>query len=147
MRPSFFANHVFYWGDTHLANLGARCATYISPLRSTLARGIRATNHTDCTVTPIDPLFLLWTAANRVTRSGKVLGEAEHVTPYEGLTAMTANSTYECFDEGSKGTLEADKPADLVVLDRNPLKVDPMTIKAIKVVATVKTGRTVYSAL
>jgi len=147
LLPSFFTNHVFYWGDTHLANLGPKRAAYISPLQSALARGIRATNHTDCTVTPIDPLFLLWTAVNRVTRSGKVLGEAERVTPYEGLTAMTANGAYEYFEEGSKGTLEAGKLADLVVLDRNPLKVDPMTIKDIKVVATVKAGKAVYGTL
>lgn len=58
-----------------------------------------------------------------------MLGEAERVTPYQGLQALTVNAAYEYFEEGSKGTLEAGKRADFVVLDRNPLKVAPMTIK------------------
>lgn len=147
LLPSFFTNHVYYWGDTHLANLGEQRAGYISPLKSALALGLRATNHTDCTVTPIDPLFLLWTAVNRVTRSGRVLGPAERVTPYEGLLAMTANGAYEYFEEGRKGTLEVGKLGDLVVLDRNPLKVDPATLKDIRVVATVKAGQTLFGQL
>lgn len=147
LLPSFFTNHTYYWGDTHLANLGERRAGYISPLRSALALGIRATNHTDCTVTPVDPLFLLWTAVNRVTRSGRVLGPDERVTPYEGLLAMTANGAYEYFEESRKGTLEVGKLGDLVVLDRNPLKVDPASLKDIRVVATVKAGRTIYGSL
>lgn len=147
LLPSFFTNHAYYWGDTHLANLGEERASYISPLRSALALGIRATNHTDCTVTPVDPLFLLWTAVNRVTRSGRVLGPNERVTPYEGLLAMTANGAYEYFEEGRKGTLEVGKLGDLVVLDRNPLKVDPASLKDIRVVATLKAGKTVYGSL
>ena len=45
-----------------------------------------------------------------------------------------------------KGTLEAGKLADLVILDKDPLKVDPMTIKDIKVVETIKEGETIYPA-
>jgi predicted amidohydrolase YtcJ len=144
--PSFFTNHVYYWGDTHLANLGPVRAAYLSPLKSALGIGIAATNHTDNVVTPIDPMFLLWTSISRTTRTGKVLGEAERVTPYEGLRALTANGAYEYFEEASKGTLEAGKVADLVILDRNPLKVDVDAIKDIKVVATIKSGKPVYGA-
>jgi hypothetical protein len=32
----------------------------------------------------------------------------------------------------------------MVVLDKNPLKVDPMTLKDIKVMATIKEGKSVY---
>ena len=45
----------------------------------------------------------------------------------------------------SKGTLAPGKLADLVILDRNPLKVEPTTIKDITVVETIKEGRTVYA--
>jgi predicted amidohydrolase YtcJ len=38
------------------------------------------------------------------------------------------------------------KTADLVILDRNPLKVEPNAIRDIKVVETVKTGKSVYQA-
>ncbi len=146
LLPSFFTNHVYYWGDIHLANLGPERAAYISPLASAFKAGVPATNHTDAIVTPVDPMFLVWTAVNRVTRSGKVLGPDERVTPYQALKALTLNGAYTYFEEASKGSLEVGKTADLVVLDRNPLKVDPMAIRDIRIVSTVKSGRTVYQA-
>jgi predicted amidohydrolase YtcJ len=145
LLPSFFTNHVYYWGDVHYANLGPERAEFISPMASAFKRGIRATNHTDATVTPTDPMFLLWTSVNRVTREGRVLGEAERISPYQGLQALTVNGAYEYFEESSKGTLEAGKRADFVVLDKNPLKVAPMTIKDIRVVETIKDGKRVYA--
>ena len=145
LLPSFFSNHVYYWGDVHYANLGPERAEFISPLASAFKRGIRATNHTDATVTPTDPMFLLWTSVNRVTREGRVLGEAERVTPYQGLQALTVNGAYEYFEEASKGTLEVGKRADFVVLDKNPIKVAPMTLKDIRVLETIKDGKRVYA--
>jgi predicted amidohydrolase YtcJ len=146
MLPSFFTNHVYYWGDVHLANLGPDRAAYISPLASALKAGIPATNHTDAIVTPVDPMFLVWTAVNRVTRSGKVLGPDERVTPYQALKAITLNGAYEYFEEGSKGSLEVGKSADLVILDRNPLKVAPDAIRDIRVLETLKSAKRVYLA-
>lgn len=143
--PSYFANHTYYWGDVHLANLGPERAAFISPLKSTLALGVRATTHTDASVTPLDPMFLLWTTVNRIMRSGQVLGPDERVTPYQGLLALTSNGAYEYFEEKTKGTLEVGKLADFVMLDRNPLKVDPMAIQDIRVMGTVKEGKDVYT--
>jgi hypothetical protein len=146
LLPSFFTNHVFYWGDTHLANLGQARADYLSPLKSAIDAGIHASNHTDNIVTPLDPMFLLWTSVNRVTLSGKVLGESERVTPWQGLRALTIHAAFDYREEQEKGSLEAGKLADLVILSANPLKVDPMTIRDIKVVETIKTGKTVFRA-
>ncbi len=144
--PSFFTNHVYYWGDTHLANLGPERAAFLSPLNSALKLGIAATNHTDNIVTPIDPLFLLWTSVSRTTRSGKVLGAEEAVSPYDGLRALTVNGAHQYFEEASKGSLEAGKLADLVVLDQNPLKVATDAIAHVRVLETIKAGTVVYRA-
>jgi predicted amidohydrolase YtcJ len=142
--PSFFTNHTYYWGDVHLANLGSERGGFISPMRSALDKGIRCTNHTDNIVTPMDQLFLLWSSVNRLSRSGVVVGEAQRISPYEGLKALTINGAYEYFEEDSKGSLKAGKRADLVILDKNPLKADGTAIKDIKVVETIKDGKTVY---
>lgn len=144
MIPSFFTNHTFYWGDVHLANLGKKRGGYISPMRAAIDKGLIATNHTDFIVTPLDQLFLLWTSVNRLSRSGQTVGEDQRITPYEGLRALTANVAYEYFEEKSKGTLEAGKLADLVILDKNPLRVDPNNIRDIKVMETIKEGKTIY---
>jgi predicted amidohydrolase YtcJ len=68
------------------------------------------------------------------------------VTPYAALGAVTRSAAYQIKEDKSKGTLEVGKLADMVVLSANPLKVDPATIKDIKVVRTFKEGVTVYEA-
>jgi predicted amidohydrolase YtcJ len=143
--PSFFTNHVYFWGDVHAVNLGMARANYLSPLRSALAIGLQATNHTDEPVTPINPLFLLWTSVNRVSRTGVLLGADERVTPYQGLQALTVNGAYQNFEESSKGTIAVGRLADLVILDANPLTIDPMAIKDIRVMGTIKRGLRVYT--
>jgi hypothetical protein len=81
---------------------------------------------------------------NRISRNGVVVGEKERVTPYEGLKALTINGAFEYFEEKTKGSLQTGKLADLVILDKNPLKVQANEIKDIKVVETIKEGRSIY---
>ena len=144
--PSFFTDHTFFFGDTHVKNRGKEQAYFLSPLNSAYAMGLRPANHTDYSVAPIDQMMTIWTAVNRVSRSGEVIGPDERVTPLQALKAITINGAYIYREEASKGTLEAGKLADLVILDKNPLKVEPMSIKDIKVVETIKEGKTIYQA-
>jgi predicted amidohydrolase YtcJ len=142
--PSFFTNHTYYWGDDYPALLGEERAQFISPTASAAARGIRFTNHTDFLVTPIDAIFTVWSAANRISKSGKVIGASERIPVSQALRALTADAAYQYRLEGDRGTLEAGKVADLVLLSRNPLTTDPRMLRDVQVVETVKEGRTVY---
>jgi predicted amidohydrolase YtcJ len=60
------------------------------------------------------------------------------------LQTITSWGAWQHFEEDTKGSLKAGKLADMVVLDKNPLKVDPMTLKDIKVLETIKEGETIY---
>ncbi len=64
----------------------------------------------------------------------------------DAIKSITINAAYQSFEERTKGSLEPGKLADLVILDQNPLAVDPLAIKDIKVVETIKDGRTIYRA-
>lgn len=144
MLPSFFTNHTFFWGDVHLRNLGKERGAFESPVKTALKKGVLFTNHTDYGVTPINQLFLLWTSVNRQSRSGQVIGAEERLTPIEGIRAITINGAYEYFEEGVKGSLEKGKLADLVILSDDPLTIDPLKIKDITVLETIKEGKTIY---
>ena len=146
IEPSFFTNHAYFWGDVHLENLGKKRAGFLSPIASADKLGLKYTNHSDATVTPIDPLFTMWTAVNRLSRSGKVIGSEEKTSPYQALKSVTSHAAYQLFEEDKKGTLEVGKIADFVILDRNPLTIKPMQIRDIKVVQTIKNGKPVYDA-
>lgn len=142
--PSFYTEHCFYFGDTHVANRGPEQAARISPLKSARALGLRCTNHTDFNVAPIDQLFTVWTAVNRVARSGAVIGPEERVTPLEALEALTIDAARQYREEDRKGSLEPGKLADLVILSADPCAVEPLAIREITVIETVKEGKTVW---
>jgi len=142
--PSFFTNHTFFWGDVHVENLGKERAYFMSPTASARKRGIRFSNHSDFAVTPLDPMFILWSSVNRTSRSGQVIGPDERISAHDGLRALTIDAAYQYGEETRKGSIEPGKIADLTILDKNPTKVDPAAIKDIKVSETVKDGKTVY---
>lgn len=144
MIPSVFVGHVYYWGDVHLENLGTERASRISPCRSAAERGLPINFHQDTPVTKPDMMHSVWAAVNRVTRSGVLLGEEQTVDVYEALKAVTINTAYAYHEENMKGTVEAGKTADLVVLAENPLTADRMKLKDILVEETIKDGVTLY---
>ncbi len=146
IRPSFYTLHTFYFADTHATNRGIAEASYISPMRDAIDAGLRPTNHTDFVVAPLDQMMMLWSAVNRVSRNGKEVGPGQRVTVYEALKTMTIWAAEQYDEAGRKGSLEVGKLADLVILDKNPLKVDPKAIRDIKVVETIKEGMTLYPA-
>jgi predicted amidohydrolase YtcJ len=141
---SLFPLHTFYWGDWHKEIIGEELGDKISPVRTALNKGLDITIHTDAPVALPNLMRVVWTAVERTSRSGKVIGEGEKLSPYEALKAITDWSAYQHFEEDTKGTLEQGKRADLVILDKNPLKVEPSTIKDIVVVETIKDGQSVF---
>ncbi len=141
---SLFPLHTFYWGDWHKEIIGDSLGNKISPTRTALNKGLKITIHTDAPVALPNLMRVIWTATNRVSRSGKIIGEDERLTPYEALKCITEWSAYQHFEEDRKGTIEVGKLADLVILDKNPLKSELNDIKDILVIETIKEGITVY---
>jgi predicted amidohydrolase YtcJ len=144
IRPSFYTEHTFYFSDAHRKNRGEKQAAYLSPMRDAIDLGLHPTNHTDFYVAPLDQMFMMWTAVNRPTRDGGVLGGNQRITPYEALKCQTIWAAGQYDEQDRRGSLLAGKIGDLVVLDQNPLKVDPMKIKDIKVMETIKEGKTIF---
>lgn len=143
--PSFFPMHTYYWGDWHRDSvLGSDRAANISPTGWAIERGMIFTSHHDAPVAMPDALRVISSTVNRVTRSGKVLGPEHRTTPLVGLKAHTLWSAYQHFEEKSKGSLEVGKLADFAVIDGNLFTVDPLKIAEIKVLETIKEGKTVY---
>jgi hypothetical protein len=138
VTPSLYTLHTYYFAEAHIANRGKEQASFISPMRAAINKGLRPTNHTDFVVAPLDQMFMMWSAVNRVSRGGEVIGPDQRITSLEALKAMITNVAIQYGEQASKGSLEPGKLADLVILDKNPLKVDPMMIKDIKVLETIK---------
>ena len=62
----------------------------------------------------------------------------------DAIKAVTINSAKQYFEEDIKGSLKKGKLADMIILDKNPLKCDENEIKDIKILKTIKEGKVVY---
>lgn len=144
MIPSVFVAHTWYWGDVHLKNLGPVRGAHISPVRWAADRGLIYNFHQDEPVVEPDVLHTVWCAVNRITRSGQPIGQDQCISVYEALKGVTIHGAYAYHEEDRKGSLEEGKVADMVILDRNPLKEDKMQIRDIQVLETIKEGNTLY---
>lgn len=94
---------------------------------------------------PVGPLFTIFEAVNRVRKSGKVFRPEERLTLEEAIRAVTIKSAWAFFQDNVKGSLEAGKYADLVVLGQNILTIDPLEIMNIPVLMTMTNGKFVYT--
>lgn len=143
--PSFYLSSVYYFGEK-MRNifLGEARANRSNPIGSAMRLGLRASTHLDSPVQPQDPLLSIWAAVNRITHVGRELGCEECITPYQGLLANTLYPAWQNGEQDLKGTIEPGKYADFVVLEENPLTVDPMAIKNIDVITTIVGGEVVY---
>jgi len=147
MYLSMFPGHIYYWGDRHAKLfLGPRRAQRLDPMQSALKRGINLTLHADAPVTPTRILDVVQFAVDRTTTGGEELGKSQEISVYDALKAVTINAARQHFEEKEKGTLEAGKVADMVILSQNPLKVDKKHIRNIRVLETIKAGKTIYRA-
>lgn len=147
LSPSFLIGHVRYWGRAFRDNiLGPERANRLDPCASALKGGLRPTLHSDWNVTEIGPLRLVENAVTRTMRDGgEVLNPAEKVSAEAALRMVTADAAWQCRQDFT-GTIVAGKAADLVILDKDPTKVDPSTIPDIPVRETWLDGERRFQA-
>jgi predicted amidohydrolase YtcJ len=126
--------------------LGKERAYRISPAVSTLKRGMIFTQHHDAPVAFPDSRRILHSTVNRVSRSGDIIGPDQRVSTYIALKSITDWAAYQAFEENIKGTLKEGKLADFVILDKNPLKIDPMDLINLQVLSTIKEGKVIYES-
>lgn len=145
--PSLFPMHTFYWGDWYRESvLGPERAENISPLGWLMERDMMFTSHHDAPVVFPNSMRVLSATVNRTTRSGYVLGPQHRVEPIVALKAMTLWAAYQHFEEKTKGSIEPGKLADLAVLSENPLTIERAKLADIKVLETIKGGKSIYRA-
>ncbi|MEZ5649483.1 MAG: amidohydrolase [Burkholderiaceae bacterium] len=141
MCVNLFANHAFYWGDEHYTQtVGPERAERMNACASALATGVPFAIHSDAPVTPLGPLFTAWCAVNRLTSSGRVLGEAQKIPVADALHAITIGAAYTLRLDHEIGSIEVGKRADFAVLEDDPGAIAPEKLRDVRVWGTVVGG-------
>jgi hypothetical protein len=143
--PTPFSTYV-YWHGEKMKEYGAERLDRMFALRSFLDAGIRPTQASDYPPGPFEPMMALQSEVTRTDAKGNLWGPRQRITVEEALRVGTINGAYASFEERLKGSIEAGKLADLVVLGRDPLREGPSSLIHIPVERTMVGGRWVFEA-
>ncbi len=143
MCANLFANHHYFWGDEHYSlTVGPERAERMNACRTALDNNVPLAIHSDAPVTPLGPMFTAWCAMNRLTFSGRTLGDYEKINKLEALYAITLGAACTLKLDGEIGSLETGKKADCCILEDDPLDIDTETFKDQKIKGVIKGGST-----
>ncbi len=125
---------------------GAERLNHMFALRSFLDAGIRAAQASDYPPGEFIPMMALQSEVTRTDIKGNVWGPNQKITVEDAIRVGTINGAYASYEENLKGSIEAGKFADLVVLGRDPFKEDPSTLVKIPVERTMAGGRWTFES-
>ncbi|WP_441278121.1 amidohydrolase [Tardiphaga sp. 172_B4_N1_3] len=99
---------------------------------------------TDFPVNPLNPFLTMYIMVTRKDPAGQVYGASEAIGREQALRLYTSAASRYMFEETRKGTLEAGKLADLVVLSADFMTVPDEQIKDITADMTMVGGKIVF---
>jgi predicted amidohydrolase YtcJ len=143
--PTPFSTYAYYHGEK-MKEYGADRVNNMFALRTFLDAGIRPTQASDYPPGPFEPMMALRSEVTRTDSKGNVWGPRQRISVEEAIRVGTINGAYASYEENIKGSIEAGKLADLVVLGRDPFKVDPMELIDIPVERTMVGGKWVWES-
>ncbi len=115
----------------------------IAPIRSLIDAGVSVALATDNV--PVSLFWPVWQAISRMNRyTNEQVVPEQALTREQAIRCATWSGAYLTFDEDKRGSLEAGKLADLVVLSDDPLTVEEIRIREISARMTMVGGRIVH---
>ena len=143
--PTPFSTYAYYHGEK-MKEYGSDRVNNMFALRSFIDAGIRPTQASDYPPGPFEPMMALRSEVTRTDSKGNVWGPRQRISVEEAIRVGTMNGAYASYEEHSKGSIEAGKLADLVVLGRDPFKVDPADLINIPIERTMVGGKWVWES-
>lgn len=158
VHVSHLIGHVAYWGGAFQSILDGVSgpgqpdeqgrAARIDATKRELELGVPFSLHSDMPVTPVNPLWYVEQAVTRYTwfyprlreDERQVMPGGQNITVEQALRAITINAAKQNGLEPYIGSIEKGKVADLVILDRNPLRQPSDQIHKIRVLSTFVGG-------
>jgi len=134
-----------YFLGKHFMHYGPERLRWAYPGKSYFDKGIIASGGSDTSVTPISPWWGIWAAVVRKEQdTGQVLAPEERLTVEQAIMEYTYNGALAGFDEQNKGSLEAGKLADFIVIDRDIFHRPVDELRDVKVLNTWIGGQEMY---
>ena len=143
--PNPFSTYVYFHGEK-MKQYGKERLENMFAVRSFLDAGIKVTQTSDYPPGPFEPMMAIQSSVTRTDINGEVWGPSQKITVEEAIKVGTIHGAHASYEESIKGSLESGKLADLVVLEKDPRKVDPMEIVDIQIQRTMVGGKWKYES-
>jgi predicted amidohydrolase YtcJ len=139
-------DHLYLAGPSLVKYWGRERAFLTTPVKLYLDAGLPVSGGTDSSVVPYSPLWVIYHFVTRDTITGGVLGADQRVTRQQALRMATINNAWLNMEERTKGSIEPNKLADLVIINEDPLTCPEPRLRDAKVLATIVAGKVVSGA-
>lgn len=160
LQPFWHFKEPEWWEFVDRVALGYDRAWTEYPVKSLLDAGALLTSSGDHPVSPVnDPFWAIETAVTRnlnnpdyygveditdINDPQWLLNPAERVSVMDMVKAYTINGAYQLYREDSIGSIEVGKFADMIIIDKDIFKINPLDIDGIEVLTTIFNGEVVY---
>jgi predicted amidohydrolase YtcJ len=148
--PELQAPFMWWIGDTYAGTFGPERSARLIPLKTMLTRGIVWGGGSDYSVTPMAARYGIWSSVARETLKGVYgahpFGTADAVDTHAALRSYTEWAAHQLFLDGTVGSIELGKEADLAVWDRDMYTVPTGDLKNMKCEMTLFKGEIVFQA-
>lgn len=148
VNPYWFCKEPAYFYELEVPFLGEERANKEYPMKSFFDAGVVVASASDFPVTmPSMPLDAIQKGVTRTSLDGDaetLQNPDERITIEQMLESITINCAYQNFAEDVTGSLEVGKEADIVILDKNLLEIEPSKIIDTKILRTISQGKTVF---
>jgi predicted amidohydrolase YtcJ len=150
MQPAW----LYLDGTTLLRQFGNDRLAYFHPYRTLFEQGVTVGGGSDHmqkigslrSINPYNPFLAMWTTIVRQPKGADApLHPEQALTRERAIRLYTTNNAFLTFAEARKGSLEPDKLADFIVLDRDILTCPVGEVKDIQVLETYLGGKRVYA--
>ena len=143
--PNPFSTYVYFHGEK-MKEYGKERLENMFAVKSFLDAGINVTQTSDYPPGPFEPMMAIQSSVTRTDYNGEVWGPSQKISVEEAIKVGTINGAYASYEENLKGSLEIGKLADLVILDKDPRKIDPLDIINIPIQRTMVGGNWSYES-
>jgi predicted amidohydrolase YtcJ len=143
--PALVSNpFLVHLGESFVISLGEERASRALPMASYLRAGVPLAGTSDSPIADFNPWVGMYAAVARRSITGRQFDRSESISVSDAIRSYTNGGAFALGLQSTRGSIEAGKVADLIVVDRDPLEVDAEGLRDTVVLRTMVNGEWVF---